>query len=58
MKGGELRIRRRRDGHFWVDGQVNGQPVRFLVDSGATMTTHRPGRRRERAGIESAAASG
>nr|WP_283937800.1 TIGR02281 family clan AA aspartic protease [Sphingomonas hankyongi] len=27
------------DGHFWVDAQVNGQSVRFLVDSGATMTT-------------------
>ena len=27
------------DGHFWVDGQVNGRTVKFLVDSGATMTT-------------------
>nr|WP_283937375.1 retropepsin-like aspartic protease [Sphingomonas anseongensis] len=27
------------DGHFWVDARVNGQKVRFLVDSGATMTT-------------------
>lgn len=24
------------DGHFWADAQVNGQPVRFLVDTGAT----------------------
>jgi len=38
-KGGEIRIRRSRDGHFWVDGEVNGQAVRFLVDSGATITT-------------------
>jgi aspartyl protease family protein len=38
-KGGEIRIRRARDGHFWVDGEVNGEPVRFLVDSGATVTT-------------------
>ncbi|HYF21005.1 MAG TPA: TIGR02281 family clan AA aspartic protease, partial [Ramlibacter sp.] len=32
---GELRIPRHRDGHFWVDGTVNGRPVRFLVDTGA-----------------------
>ena len=24
------------DGHFWAEGQVNGQRVRFLVDTGAT----------------------
>jgi aspartyl protease family protein len=39
VQGGALRIRLGRDGHFWVDAQVNGQPVRFLVDSGATVTT-------------------
>jgi aspartyl protease family protein len=38
-KSGELRIRRAQDGHFWVDGEINGRPVRFLVDSGATVTT-------------------
>ena len=27
------------DGHFWVRGSVNGESVKFLVDSGATMTT-------------------
>jgi aspartyl protease family protein len=27
------------DGHFWVEGRVNGIQVKFLVDSGATMTT-------------------
>ena len=27
------------DGHFWVVANVNGAPVKFLVDSGATMTT-------------------
>jgi aspartyl protease family protein len=27
------------DGHFWVVGRLNGERVRFLVDSGATMTT-------------------
>jgi aspartyl protease family protein len=36
--GGEVRIRRAEDGHFWADAEVNGEPVRFLVDSGATVT--------------------
>lgn len=34
-----IRIPMAIDGHFWVTGAVNGEPVRFLVDSGATMTT-------------------
>lgn len=37
--GRELRIPMAIDGHFWVEGSVNGTPVKFLVDSGATMTT-------------------
>jgi aspartyl protease family protein len=36
---GEIRIRRSDDGHFWLNGEVNGHAVRFLVDSGATVTT-------------------
>jgi aspartyl protease family protein len=36
---GELRIAMAEDGHFWVNAEVNGQQVRFLVDSGATVTT-------------------
>lgn len=39
VKGSELRIRAASDGHFWIDGEVNGRAVRFLVDSGATVTT-------------------
>ena len=38
-QGDEIRIPMALDGHFWVDGQVNGRTVKFLVDSGATMTT-------------------
>jgi aspartyl protease family protein len=38
-QGSELRIPMAADGHFWVDGELNGQSVRFLVDSGATVTT-------------------
>ena len=37
--GGEIRIRQAPDGHFWVDAEVNGEEVRFLVDSGATTTS-------------------
>ena len=32
----ETRIRRSENGHFYVHGMVNGQLVRFLVDTGAT----------------------
>jgi aspartyl protease family protein len=35
----ELRIRKSADGHFWVNGSINDTPVRFLVDSGATVTS-------------------
>jgi aspartyl protease family protein len=37
--GRETRIPMAIDGHFWVEASVNGEPVKFLVDSGATMTT-------------------
>lgn len=37
--GQEIRIPMAIDGHFWVEGMVNGENVKFLVDSGATMTT-------------------
>jgi len=33
-----LRIRQSADGHFWINGVVNGTPFRFLIDSGATTT--------------------
>ena len=36
--GGTLRVPMARDGHFWVRGRVNGEEVRFLIDSGATTT--------------------
>lgn len=39
VAAGETRIPMAIDGHFWVDAAVNGRPVKFLVDSGATMTT-------------------
>src|SRR6476619_4762980 len=39
LEGRETRIPMAIDGHFWVDGRINGIKVKFLVDSGATMTT-------------------
>ena len=38
-QGQETRIPMAIDGHFWVDGSLNGHEVKFLVDSGATTTT-------------------
>lgn len=38
-QGQEIRIPMALDGHFWVDGLVNGKRVKFLVDSGASVTT-------------------
>jgi aspartyl protease family protein len=39
QQGESMRIRQSADGHFWVQAQLNGEPVRFLVDSGATTTS-------------------
>ena len=53
-QGREIRIPMAIDGHFWIGGELNGVRVKFLVDSGATMTTI--GRETaERAGVEVAA---
>src|SRR5687767_9921783 len=34
-----VRIPISEDGHYWANGSLNGQQVRFLVDSGASVTT-------------------
>ena len=39
VSGGEVRVPVADDGHFWVDATINGRQVRFLVDSGASITT-------------------
>lgn len=39
VAGREVRIPMAIDGHFWVEGRINDAPVKFLVDSGATVTT-------------------
>ncbi len=36
---GEMTIARARDGHFYAPGSIDGQPVVFLVDTGASYVT-------------------
>lgn len=38
-QSGSVRVIKSPDGHFWIDAKVNGQTVRFMVDSGATTTS-------------------
>ena len=58
-EGRQTRIPMAIDGHFWVHAKLNGRDVKFLVDSGATMTTidradgERRRRRRRAAGATS-----
>ena len=33
-----ISLRRQDDGHYWLQVEVNGTPVRFMIDSGATFT--------------------
>ncbi len=37
-EGGNLRIGMAADGHYWVEGTIDGTEARFLIDSGATVT--------------------
>jgi len=53
QQGETLRIQQSSDGHFWIDGEVNGTTIRFLIDSGATVTSI-SGAAAKRAGIQSA----
>lgn len=36
---GDLVIPKSRDGHFYATGSVNGRPVTFMVDTGASLVT-------------------
>jgi aspartyl protease family protein len=38
ISGEAIAIRRQDDGHYWLQVAVNGNPVRFMIDSGATTT--------------------
>jgi aspartyl protease family protein len=36
MARGEIMIPRSRDGHYYVSGAINGRPLTFMVDTGAS----------------------
>lgn len=38
ISGETIELRRQDDGHYWLLVDINDKPVRFMVDSGATMT--------------------
>jgi aspartyl protease family protein len=38
MAGKAIRLVRQDDGHFWITAELNGQPARMMIDSGATIT--------------------
>ncbi len=38
VEGGETRVPMAPDGHFWLRAEINGQPVDFMIDTGATLT--------------------
>ncbi len=37
VEGGEVVLLRGPDGHYRAPGEINGQPVEFMVDTGATV---------------------
>ena len=36
---GDLKVPRHRDGHFYVQGAINGKPLMWLIDTGASSVT-------------------
>ena len=48
---GHVELSRARDGHFRIDGAIQGEPVRFLIDTGAS-TVSVSGSLARRAGID------
>ncbi len=36
VEGNEFHIRSRNDGHFWVRASIDGEPLLFLIDTGAS----------------------
>lgn len=38
ISGEAIELKRQDDGHYWLQVDINGNPVRFMIDSGATTT--------------------
>jgi aspartyl protease family protein len=38
VNGEKIALQRQDDGHYWIQLDVNNNPVRFMIDSGATTT--------------------
>jgi aspartyl protease family protein len=38
VSGEAIELKRRDDGHYWLQVDINGTPVNFMIDSGATTT--------------------
>ncbi len=49
--GSELVLKRSRDGHYVFPGTINGRPVSFLLDTGATLVSV-PARLADELGLE------
>ena len=49
--GSELVLKRSRDGHYVFPGTINGRPVTFLLDTGATLVSV-PAHLAQRLGLE------
>jgi len=52
--GAELVLQRNRDGHYVFPGEINGQSVTFLLDTGATLVSV-PAHLADRLGLEAGA---
>ena len=42
VTGEAIEIKRDDDSHYWLQVELNGNPVRFMIDSGATTTAINP----------------
>lgn len=37
-QGGEMKLHPRADGHFYIEGRINGERILFMIDTGASYT--------------------
>lgn len=39
ISANEVRLQRHNDGHYHIGGSINGRPVKFMLDTGASMVS-------------------